>query len=560
MSITCALWAMMLQQSARRHLPVYSLPEEARIRAFFDDGRKVLDFRLAIACLNFLVQIALFMFFSGVFMYMFNINSFVAILSYSWVVVFAFVYACITILPVVKLNSPVSTAASPLLVFIWHSILHLHLEWRSFSWGLETWAAVHVQKQSSRFDGRILKQTLDALALRGDDDLELFFEAIPGFCNSTVVGDPPSSLDMLGRQRLAEVLVGFLERTMTSSPVYKAIQERRLVICVGVIKTAHLTITVLRILDVSRSPEIGRALASLYNSDFAPLARGITAGIISNAKRNHGWSTLAMDELGLSEDMYLEYLSQGDSILLANLNHLTRHFLDFFRQRCDDRDVAQEALCILPLVSNFSIHNTLPKLQQDFCHLWNMIVQHARNSRVDHDPFTRILDNIRPLYNALHPTDATTVDSSASPTNNARTHHSPLLRPDHRPNLHSDIHEAVGGTTDGSGQPPTSTSPISPTPMSSPNNVPVSRQHVSSPDVLASSCSSLPESQRPTIPPLSGTDVTHGILDTSLDLSIDRHIDCSSPSTNDAPRPNEGTTGIQTEIPSQQDPPTTFSR
>ena len=581
MSLTCALWAMMLQQQTRRHLPRYSIPEEARMRAFFGHGSETLYFHLAVALLTFLVQIELALFFAGVILYLLTINFIVAFLACIWAGVSAVGYIYITISPVFNLKSPLNTPFSIPLVLVCRGLPRRGFKSRWFAWNLAHWAEVQVRKQSSMIDGRILKQTLDALALREDNDLELFFAAIPGFCDSNVVGHPTSSLDIPDRERLAKVLVTFWERTMTSGLHSGAIQERRLAICVGAIKAVHLANTVLRILDVSRSPEIlGRSLASLYKSDFAPLARGITAGIISNlnGERNHGWSTqttLTKEELDLSEDMYRAYLAHGDSILLANLIHLIRHFLDFFRDgRASNRDVAQEALCILPLVSQFSIRNTLPKLQQDFCDLWDMIVQHRddHNSRVDHNSFTKILDNIRPLYNDLPPTDSTTVDSLAPPTNSVHTLRPPALyplpeRPDDHPNLPSEIHEAVGDTTDGPGQTPTTTSPIAPRHMSSLNNVPqaVPRQHVSSSDVPASSCPPLPESQGMTIPPISDTDVTQGIADASIiDLSIDIRghipIDSSSPSTNDAPagpRPDEGTTGMQTEIPSQPDPPTT---
>ena len=558
MSLTCALLAMMLQQQTRRHLPCYSIPEEARMRAFFGRGSETLCFHLTVAVLTFVVQISLGLFFAGVIVYMFNINFVVASLACVWAGFSAVGYFYITISPVLNLKSPLNTPFSIPLVLICRGLPRRGFKRRWFAWNLAHWAEAQVREQSSEIDGIILKETLDALALREDDDLEPFFGAIPGFCDSNVVGDPTSSLDMLGRQKLAEVLVAFLERTMTYSLAAKAIQERRLVIFVGAIKTAHLANTVLRILDASRSPEIGRALASLYDSNFAPLARGITAGIISTAERNHGWSTLAMDELDLSEDKYREYLAHEDNILLANLIHLIRHFLDFFREdRASDRDVAQEALCILPLVSMFSIRNTLPNLQQDFRDLWDMIVQleHAQNSRVDHNPFAKILDNIRPLYNNLPPTDSTTVDSLAPPTSSDHTLRPPALyplseRPDDHPNLPSEIHEAVGDTTVGPGKPPTSTSPIAPTPMSPPEDVPVPRRDVS-----------LPENQGMTISPISDTDVTQGIADTSLiNLSIDSDIpiDSSSPGTNDspvAPRPNGGATGIQTEIPSQPDAP-----
>ena len=543
------------------------------MRAFFGHGSETLDFHLAVALLTFLVQIELALFFAGVILYLLTINYVVALLACIWAGVPVVGYIYITISPVFNLKSPLNTPFSIPLVLICRGLPRRGFKSRWFAWNLANWAEVQVRKQSSMIDGKILKQTLDALSLREDNDLELFFAAIPGFCDSNVVGDPISSLDMLGRQRLTEVLVAFWERTMTSRLVAKAIQERRLVICVGVIKAVHLANTVLRILDASRSPEIGRALASLYDSDFAPLARGITAGIISTAERNHGWSTLAKDELDLSEDKYREYLAHGDSILLANLIHIIRHFLDFFREgRASYRDVVQEALCILPLVSTFSIRNTLPNLQQDFRDLWNTIVQleHAQNTRVDHSPFTKILDNIRPLYNDLPPTDSMTVDFLAPPTNSIPTlRHLALYplpeRPDDHPNLPSDVHEAVGHTSDGPGQPPTSTSPIAPRHMSSPNDVPVPRL-LSSPDVPASPCPPLPESQGMTISPISDTDVNQGIADTSLIyLSIDSDIpiDSSFPGTNDAPaapRPNEGATGIQTEIPSQPDAPTTVFR
>jgi hypothetical protein len=315
-----------------------------------------------------------------------------------------------------------------------------------------------IQEKGSQFDGEVLKRTLDMS--RSDDDLEQFFEALPGFRASNIVDT--RSLDVLGLPRLAEALIGFWNRTWSSDRISESVKVRRLVVCVRVIKAADLSIAVPRILqlfrgdlgEVSRSVETGHSLRPLCNGNAASLARGIIASIISDADRNERWSTLVMDELGISGDVLRRYLAHGNSVLLANLIHIIRHFLYDLQPH---PDLTRGALSILPSVSKIDILNTLPELQRDFCDLWNQVVQQARScsSKADNNPFIVILVKIRCLYDNLH--GVTTVQNGFS--------HQPAsyplcMVPDHHPKSTTHTQQASGSTAGGAGQTITTAFPI----------------------------------------------------------------------------------------------------
>ncbi len=219
-----------------------------------------------------------------------------------------------------------------------------------------------------------------------------------------------------------------------------------------VIEAGDLSIAVPQILhlfstdlsEVSRSVEIGHSLQPLRNSNAASLARGIIARIISDAERNDRWSTLAMDELGISGDVLRDYLAHGDSVLLANLIHITLHFFHGLLQ--PDPDLTREALSILPSVSKFNILNTLPELRQDFCALWNDVVRQVQSSGAKNNPFMEILLDIWSLYIAIHPND-----DPLSPPGSY-----PLCEDDSHRNLTTHV-QWVGGFTSGKASHPTAT-------------------------------------------------------------------------------------------------------
>jgi hypothetical protein len=219
-----------------------------------------------------------------------------------------------------------------------------------------------------------------------------------------------------------------------------------------------------------------------------------------------------MDELGISEDVFQNYIAYGDSVLLANLIHITRHLFDSLRE--GHQDLARESLCILPSVSKFNILDALPELKHEFCNLWNLIVGQTQNGGADDNPFIEILIQIRHLYIPLHRTNATPSGIFASATVNDHIQHEPAWYPlcemaDHL--LKSTITEAAVSTTGSASHALTSTSFTSPVPELSPNHINVPQAGVPQDDPSSAVATSLyptpprPESQsHPTITPSAG--------------------------------------------------------
>ncbi|KAI0250367.1 hypothetical protein BJV78DRAFT_1128144, partial [Lactifluus subvellereus] len=77
-SLTCGLLATLLQQWARRYIkmiqPRYSLYKRAQIRAFFAEGVDKSHLPWAVEMLPTLLHLSLFLFFSGLLVFLFNIN------------------------------------------------------------------------------------------------------------------------------------------------------------------------------------------------------------------------------------------------------------------------------------------------------------------------------------------------------------------------------------------------------------------------------------------------------------------------------------------------------
>jgi hypothetical protein len=344
---------------------------------------------------------------------------------------------------------------------------------------------------------------------------------------------------------------------VSSNQVSESVKGRRLIVCIKVIEAADLSIAVPRTLhlffgalsEVSRSVEIGHSLTLLRTGKAASLTRGVIASIISiNEKRDERWFALAMDELGISGDVLRHLLAHGDSVLLANLIHITRHFSDSLGS-----DLTRKTLSILPSVSNFDILNTLPELQHNFCALWNEIVQQARSSGGDNNPFIDILVKIRGLYVTLHGADAAVGYFFASATGDddvffcQPASYPSCTIPDHDCNLTTHKQEGGGNTAGGASHSTTATSPI---PLSGSSlgvlDVP---PHVPSPEPSSYSA----PSGRYTCPiasPHMATSIVQGVADTPLTSSVAQPITRSSSVTGDAPRPDEGMTVSSTALDS----------
>ena len=121
-SLTCALLATLLQQWARRYLNVtqsrYAPHKRARIRAFLAKGVEKLLPR-TVGVLTTLLHISLFLFFAGLVVFLCNVNLTIFKFVLSWVGICTSLYGCITVIPILRPDSPYFT---PLSMPAWHIV------------------------------------------------------------------------------------------------------------------------------------------------------------------------------------------------------------------------------------------------------------------------------------------------------------------------------------------------------------------------------------------------------------------------------------------------------
>jgi hypothetical protein len=267
-------------------------------------------------------------------------------------------------------------------------------------------------KPSSKIDSLILERIL--LTMDEDPALKTFFDAIPGFCNSKLCNLPLSSQI---QTKLRLVLDGFLSRTFSSNLVSETVRASRLITCLNAAHAALGPSTVSGILDnifnghwdrALQSIEIGHALRLWgHRRDHGLTVQRTTACIIARVQeRDDRWTELVKEEFGVPDHVLQDSLAHEDSVLLSILIHLSS----------EGNRASSWTSGILSSLSKFDINNTLPRLQHDFCSLWNEIVQEASNQESSTGSTrAKILRDIRHLYIALHQdTDAVPSAFSAS--------------------------------------------------------------------------------------------------------------------------------------------------
>ena len=446
MSLSCALWATSLQQWARRYLyraqPARCSPEKrARMRAFFAEGVDKMHIPWAVEGLPMLLHLSLFLFFGGVAVFLFNVDREVFSYVICWIGLFSVVYGLITLLPIIRHDSPYHSPLSTPAWFLYASIHHvtfkslafitLHICWSHQTWksrtdlrdryrgwmlgGVEKAAEDTASKRSSEIDVQILDWTISAL---GDDNsLKSFFEAIPRSFNSKMLEHLKSDIPSTLCEKILLTLRGFCERTLSSNSISESEKVRRLDISNNAINQIDdsddwLIRFLSRRPDVPQTVEMGHILACFTHNgqDIRADAEYIIAGILVNVReRNDSWVALAARLSGLPErDLWDSIALGGDSVLLAILLRATRQSL---RRNPPN-------LWVLKALSKLDISNTLPRLQHDFCTSWNEVVLEARDQGRFSIPVF-ILKEIRHLYIALHQgTDAAPTEFSASTYDN----------------------------------------------------------------------------------------------------------------------------------------------
>ena len=444
-SLTCALLATFLQQWARRYLKVthsrYSPDKRARLRAFFAEGVEKCLLPFAVEIMPTLLHISLFLFFAGLVVFLSNVNLTIFKLVLSWVGICVALYGCITLMPIIRHDSPYYT---PLSSLAWPIVTGLALfstlvcwlllectgcwrhrcEWltkiarrcyRLFSRGMQKTVEKTALHSSSEIVNRAFMWTFDSLD--EDHELERFFSGLPGFCSSKVVADPLPGLTYEQRQKLGDALFGLFDRTFSSDLLPMPVKERRAIICAKAadphIPNAFKFLDSILFRYQYRGPlasEIVQFVISWrknMNEDAILHAQAIISMLVARVQlHDDSWFLLASNTLGVPEAVLRDYAAHGDSLSLAILNHVVfQQFTHFEKSSWSMYDFSE----VLKKASKFGVQDTSPELQNDFCALWNQIVCKVQN---DNDPWMaiHILVQIRNVYIALHQ------DSNSAPT------------------------------------------------------------------------------------------------------------------------------------------------
>jgi hypothetical protein len=431
-SFTCALLAMMLRQWAYRYTRFTqpercSLQKRARRRAFFADGVAKLHLQRAVDVLPALIHLYMFLFFAGLAIFLFNINDGVFVPVIWWIGLSLMVYGWVTVMPIFWLYSPCCTPLSPLIYRV--------LAFIAIAFGrLGSIFSAVSSHYHSRTSGGILQAAEAAAQLAWDIDLGIlmwtmdtvsegylsdeFFEAVPGFLNSAMVGIPEINTST----RLSFVLQA-LDRCLCRTLSSGMVPERQ--------KNGYLKFYLNTMNSIFEPDRVSRALSDILRGKFGQLPQSIeTADILARwcagnnrrmalaaqcgvasilqvvPQRDDRWIALASDRLDIPRHVLEDNIAHGDnSVSLAISIHMTRQVI----RSTDPPDPD-----ILSSLSRFDIHNTAPRLQHEFCALWNEIVPTATSQGPYSHP-VGVLRGIRRLYIALHQgTDAAPTAFDAS--------------------------------------------------------------------------------------------------------------------------------------------------
>jgi hypothetical protein len=430
------------------------------MRAYFANGVDKMRIPWAVEGLPTLLHLSLFLFFVGLGILLFNVNQEVFSFVVSWIGFFSTVYGLITLLPLIRHDSPYNTPLSIPAWSLYGTILYLafivpraimtyisaiifvfirtsffviskvhsfftsnpssvqirgdlnrlrnilvkrHNIWhRRFSgWMLgsvEKKAEETTSEQSSEIDVRILGWTISAL---GDDDsLEKFFETIPGLFNSKLVKHLEREFPLTILKTFWQKLDGLMGRTLSSNSVTESIKSRRAIICNDIIAMVPCPINFmpnnLRS-NFDQAPSIARLQA---------IARWFTHkdyDVADHARVGVAKSLASMQE---RDDAWITFASDMCGLaaqdLRDNISHGGDNVLLATLIYVSRRAIHSHEFGLLRALTEFDICHTLPGLQHDFCALWNELVREERKQGYFSTPFLILLE-IRSLFVALHP-------------------------------------------------------------------------------------------------------------------------------------------------------------
>ena len=407
-SLTCATLATFIQKWARRYSRVkrstsYNPHKGARLREFPFDGVDKWHISWAVEALPVLLYLSLFLFFIGLAICLVSINPLIFGTVVWWAVLSVMAYLYITLLP----SALFKVLSSPVISRFRFNAACGFRRWKNYHHkrcfkDTKKTAEEPARKQASEIN--VLLSTFDALDEAWAQ--EEFFLAIPGFFKSELANGLEEHItdNSPSRLKFSEALNRFLDRTLALSSVSESVKNRRVIICLNAAHAALGFKGVSQILqdilsgrwhELIQSVEMGhsfRRWGTNNHERLTPIVRRIVAQIVVGVReRDDRWISLVNAEYGVAEHVLRDNIGHDNSVLLSILIHMIRQA--FHTRSWTPR--------VLSSLSDFSIRDTSPELQRDFCALWNEIVLKVRNEGPINIP-VRILREVRHAYIALH--------------------------------------------------------------------------------------------------------------------------------------------------------------
>ena len=451
MSLTGALLAVFIQQWALSYLHAIqkrdSPRNRARVRAYREEGLRRLHLPRVTRAVPMLIHLSIFLFFSGLPVFLFNINRIVFNVVVTWLALCVAGYACITLMPIFCHDSPYY---SPLSSFIWWCVTntlfivyrllrnflrpdsfilrwyhaHYHhavryLPWPSLGAMQEATVQFVRHQVSSDIDRRALSWMLKTL--NDDEEFEQFFDALlVSLPNLKAMKSFQLSFvkKLEDKKKLLHALVGMMDRTLMSDLVSEEVKQRRIIICTKAIDATSL-IEPWWILRRVLLGGWGSALRSVHFGlfvqgwNFVPdpitafYAQHVVAVTLAVVQvRDDNWFKLASEQLNVSKSLLWTYSAYSDNILLSNAIFIIRQTIKTLTRSEDHREeIAYVSKKMLELICRFDIKKTLTENQHKFCGLWNQLVVAAQDDTLPLHVTSlckMMLKSTRRLYITLH--------------------------------------------------------------------------------------------------------------------------------------------------------------
>ena len=466
-SLTCVLFASLLQQWAHRYLHVTQGPRNPqtrmRIRELMAQGVERHHLPWVASTLPALFHISIFLFLAGHVIFLSSLNHTVFMVVFTCVATCAALYLCFILSPLLLYDSPYYTplfsfvrscmAAVPWLTlkFIYYATEGVYFinyytklrvldlarfyQRRTFIGMMEEVADL-AQSRALELDTPAMSRMFDSLD--GDQDMMQFLASIPGFYGSTEVEKDAQVLEYLNSTQLPSAIVSFMDKSWSSGLLTGPQKKRRIEVCLKAITADHLLLryTFRQTLRSMRSRIFDCVDFVLgverYNDDSDAWTKHYAQCIIAVAinriqEYGNNWSDIVQRQLGLSLYSFAEYRSQGDSVKFLNFIRITQDLMSLHLNRKGQFEPGKICHSVLSEVRKFNAIGVVPELRHQFCDLWSDLVDKAQGPQGSFTARTtnaiRILSLIRTVYLPLHQGTSSAPVAFSALTND----HDPIL-------------------------------------------------------------------------------------------------------------------------------------